>query len=473
MKIGAWYQSDQTCTFTVWAPKHKQLYLKTCPPVEKLHPMRPLGDGYWQLNIPIKPQTDYSYHSPKMGDQPDPASFQQPHGVHGPSRVIDHNSFVWDDGAWKGIPIREMIIYELHVGCFHLSQKFNGIIERLDDLKELGVNTIELMPIAQFPGTRNWGYDGVNLFAVQNSYGHPDDLKDLINICHKKGFAVILDVVYNHLGPEGNSLHLYGPYFTNKKRTPWGRAINFDDKFHEQVRHYFFENARYWLDTFHFDGLRLDAVQAIFDSTDEPFLAQLADTVDQLSETNSKVYALIAESDMNDRTIVEQRESRGLGLHASWSDDFHHALHALLTGERNGYYQDFGGWKEVAQVYRDPHVLNGCYSTFRKNTHGTPADDLDVAKFIVYLQNHDQVGNRILGERLSSILSFEELKLAAGCLLLSPYTPMLFMGEEYGENNPFLYFTDHADQYVIEGVRRGRRRDAKAFQWKGTPPDPQ
>ncbi|MGB3786588.1 MAG: malto-oligosyltrehalose trehalohydrolase, partial [Phormidesmis sp.] len=331
---------------------------------------------------------------------------------------------------------------------------------------------VEIMPVAQFPGERNWGYDGVFPYAVQNSYGGPDALKKLVDACHQLGLAVILDVVYNHFGPEGNYTGKFGPYTTAHYQTPWGSAINFDDAYSDGVRRYFLENAISWLRDYHIDSLRLDAVHAIYDFSAKHFLQVLSESVADFAEERVFPAFLIAESDLNDPRLIRPIQQGGYQLCAQWSDDFHHALHARLTGETIGYYSDFANLESLAIALKHRFVYAGQYSPFRHRIHGSPADDLPSYQFVVCNQNHDQVGNRMIGDRLASLVSFSALKLAAGITLLSPYIPLLFMGEEYGETNPFLYFVDHSDPALIEGVRKGRTEEFSAFHDQGTPPDP-
>jgi maltooligosyltrehalose trehalohydrolase len=359
------------------------------------------------------------------------------------------------------------------VGTFTPEGTFEAIIPHLDELNELGITAVELMPVAQFPGNRNWGYDGVYPFAVQNSYGGPEGLKRLVNKCHGRGLAVVLDVVYNHLGPEGNYLGDFGPYFTDRYRAPWGSSINFDGPRSDDVRHFFIENALYWVTEFHIDALRIDAVHAIPDFSAQPFLAELASAVhDQAEQLKRRIY-LIAESDLNDTRVIRSRELGGYGLDAQWNDDFHHALHTLLTGEREGYYQDFGSIGHLAKAFREGFVYSGQYSSYRQRRHGNPSRDIPAHQFVVFAQNHDQVGNRMWGERLSELVCLERMKLAAGVVLLSPSIPLMFMGEEYGETAPLSYFISHSDPDLIEAVRRGRREEFAAFGWADEPPDPQ
>lgn len=480
MKLGSHYLGNGQCQFTVWAPQRQAIAVRlltssntpTPSPHDRLIPIHQDDRGYWQVTTAAQPGTLYCYQLDRDRERPDPASQWQPHGVHGPSCIVDPAAFTWQDSDWRGIPLAQMVIYELHVGTFTPAGTFAAIIERLPDLLDLGINTIELMPVAQYPGDRNWGYDGVYPYAVQDSYGGPMGLKTLVNACHQVGIAVILDVVYNHLGPEGNYLWDYGPYFTDKYKTPWGSAVNYDDADSDAVRQYFLENALYWLRDFHIDALRLDAVHAIYDFSAQPFLQELADRVADFSSATYKRY-LIAESDLNDTRVIRPKSLGGWGHDAQWCDDFHHAVHALLTGERSGYYLDFGHIEHLAQAYRRGYVYAGEYSPHRRRRHGNDPRDCAAEQFVVCCQNHDQVGNRLAGERLSHLVDFERLKLAAGAMLLSPFVPMLFMGEEYGETAPFLYFVSHGDTHLIEAVRRGRAAEFKAFHWQGEVPDPQ
>jgi maltooligosyltrehalose trehalohydrolase len=388
--------------------------------------------------------------------------------------VIDPNTFPLGDHDWKGVPLEEMIIYEIHTGTFTREGSFEAIIPSLDYLKDdLGVSAIELMPVAQFPGERNWGYDGTYLYAPQNSYGGPGGLKTLIRACHQKGLAVILDVVYNHLGPEGNYLANYGPYFTDRYKTPWGSAINFDGPESDEVRNFIVDNALYWVTEYHIDGLRIDAIHGIFDFSAQHILYEIREAVHQQVKKLGRPVSVIAESDLNDVRVIDSPKKGGYGLDAQWNDDLHHCLHTLLTGERNGYYQDFGEVEQLAKSLREGFVYSGQPSPCRKRRHGSSSKHLPPSKFIVFSQNHDQVGNRVKGDRLSTLVPFEALKLAAAIVLLSPNIPLLFMGEEYGEEAPFQYFVSHSDQELIEAVRRGRKEEFSAFQGERSLPDPQ
>lgn len=473
MKIGAIHLDTYKYEFVVWAPFLKSVKLKTVFPDEGVILMEKDANGYWRSKVKnISPGAKYFFRLDDR-DRPDPASHFQPEGVHGPSQIIDHGSFHWEDANWKGIILPNMVMYELHIGTFTRDGTFDAVIPRLPEIRDLGINAIEIMPVAQFPGERNWGYDGVFPFSVQNSYGGPEGFKRLVNECHKKGIAVVLDVVYNHIGPEGNYLWDYGPYFTDKYKTLWGMAINFDDAYSNDVRNFFIENALHWFKNYHIDALRLDAIHGISDLSARPFLQELAERVEGFSSREGKRFYLIAESDLNDTRVIRPREIGGFGIHAQWCDDFHHSLHTLLTGEKDGYYIDFGRIEHLVKSIREGFVYSGEYSEYRKRNHGNSSKDRPADQFIVFSQNHDQVGNRMLGERLTNLVSFESLKLAAGAVLLSPYIPLLFMGEEYGETSPFQYFVSHSDKALIEAVRKGRQEEFASFEWKEEVPDPQ
>jgi len=405
---------------------------------------------------------------------PDPRSAFQPEGVHGRSQLVDHEAFTWTDQAWRGIPIADAVIYELHVGTFTEAGTFDGVIQKIPHLLELGVNAIELMPVATFSGDRGWGYDGVDLFAPHPAYGGPAGLKHLVDACHRAGIAVVMDVVYNHLGPDGNYLGEFGPYFTDIYKTPWGAALNFDGPDSDEVRRFFFDNATSWLRDYHCDGLRLDAVDAILDTSATHVLEQLEAEVRGVEVEIGRALWLIAESDANDPRVVSPVERGGYGLDAQWSDDFHHAMHALLTGERSGYYEDFGTVADLATALRQAYVYGGRYSTYRRRTFGRRALGLPGSAFLGYIQDHDQVGNRARGERISALLSPGLCRVAAALVMFSPFTPMLFAGEEWAASTPFLYFTDHHERDLARAVSRGRRREFAAFGWSPEDiPDPQ
>jgi maltooligosyltrehalose trehalohydrolase len=474
MEIGAQYNGNGRADFTVWAPFSGDIKLRLLTSEERLVDMEKDALGYWRCSIEdIVPGTRYLFRIDNDRDRPDPASCSQPDGVHEASEVIDHSSFTWNDDGWKPIPLREMIIYELHIGTFTEEGTFDSAIGKLGHIRDTGINTIEIMPVAQFPGGRNWGYDGVYPFAVQNTYGGAEGMKRFVDACHQQGLAVLLDVVYNHLGPEGNYLWDFGPYFTDRYRSPWGDAVNFDGPYSNEVRNYFIQNAIYWFRNFHIDGLRLDAVHGIYDFSARPFLQQLSDEVKEFSRRHGRKFLLIAESDLNDARLAEPPERGGYGLDGLWCDDFHHAVHTLATGERCGYYVDFGRMDQLSKALTHGFVYTGQYSEFRKRNHGNSSDALPADRFVVCIQNHDQVGNRMAGERLSTLVSFEARKLCAGILFLSPYVPLIFMGEEYGETAPFLYFVSHADEDLIRNVREGRKREFDSFEWNRAPDDPQ
>lgn len=430
--------------------------------------------GYFSALVDRLPnRTRYFYALDDGRELPDPASRFQPEGVHGPSQIVDTAEFRWSDANWQPASLATSIFYELHVGTFTPEGTFDAAIGQLEYLRDLGITTIEIMPVAQFPGNRNWGYDGAYSYAPQNSYGGAEGLQRLVNAAHEHGLAVALDVVYNHLGPEGNYLAVYGEYFTDRYRTPWGEALNYDGPGSDEVRRYFLENALYWIREFHIDALRLDAVHGIFDFSARPFLAELKNVVDEFCQGSGRRAYLIAESDLNDCRMIAPQKRGGYGINAQWIDDFHHSVHALLTGERNGYYQDFGKIWHLARTLREGWCYTGQYSAFRQRSYGNSPAGISREHFVVCNQNHDQVGNRAAGERLSQLVDFERLKLAAGITLLSPFVPLLFMGEEYGEVHPFQYFTSHSDPGLIEAVRAGRQNEFAAFGWQHSVPDPQ
>lgn len=473
--LGAYYDARTgSCRFRVWAPFRKNIELRLLGNNDRLVSLEKDGDGYWSAIVQdVGPGVRYLYRIDGELDRPDPASRCQPEGVHGPSTVVDHAAFRWKDRAWKGLPLRKYVLYELHVGTFTPEGTFEAIIPRIRALKELGITAIELMPISPFPGTRNWGYDGVYPFGVQQSYGGPEGLKRLVDACHREGIAVVLDVVYNHLGPEGNYLAEFGPYFTDRYRTPWGPAINYDGPYANEVRSYIVESARAWYRDYHIDALRLDAVHGIYDFSARHILQEIGEAVHAFGRAAKRRLQIMPESDLNDSRIIRPIVQGGYGLDAQWNDDFHHALRTLLTGERRGYYEDFGTVADLVTSLREGFVYSGRYSVHRRRSHGNRSSDRPPEQFVVFSQNHDQVGNRMLGDRLTAQVDREGLKLAAACVVLSPYLPLLFMGEEYAEEAPFLYFVSHGDAGLIEAVRRGRREEFSAFSWEGEPPDPQ
>lgn len=459
--------------FTVWAPFADRVEL-VLPNSSEQFDMEKGKKGYWTKTIAsVTSDTVYWYRLNGDIQRADPASAYQPDGVDGPSQVVDHSGFSWTDSGYQQVALEDYIIYEVHIGTFTPEGTFDAAAERLQTLKEMGITAVEVMPVAQFPGGRNWGYDGVFPYAVQNSYGGSDAFKNLINAAHQLGLAVILDVVYNHVGPEGNFLRDFGPYFTDHYNTPWGEAINFDQAYSDHVRNFFIENALYWFREYHLDALRLDALHAVFDISAKHFIRELSERVQALSKQLNRSLYLIGESDLNDVRLITPLQEAGYGLDAQWSDDFHHSVHALLTGEDFGYYQDFGSLTHLCKALQEGFVYDWKYSKFRKRKYGSSSRLQPACRFVVCTQNHDQVGNRMKGERLSQLIGFEGLKLAAGCLLLSPYIPLLFMGDEYGEDNPFLYFVSMNDANLVEAIRQGRAEEFRGFQWQGDCPDPQ
>lgn len=473
VRVGAQCQADGSCTFVVWAPERKRVELKLALPEPVSIPLDKDARGYWRVRVPgVPPGALYIYRLDGHLERPDPASHSQPHGVHGPSQVVDHRAYSWQDRDWQGLDPGRMIIYEVHTGTFTPQGSFEAIIPRLPALRKTGINTLELMPVAQFPGERNWGYDGVYPFAVHDAYGGARSLKRLVDACHHHGLAVVLDVVYNHLGPEGNYLHDFGPYFTDKYKTPWGEAINLDDACCDEVRNFFIQNALFWFSVFHIDGLRLDAVHAMVDMSARPFLQELTGIVREFSRQDGRMRLLIAESDSNDARLITPAERGGYGLDALWCDDFHHSLHALITGETQGYYADFGQLRHLVHSLREGFAYTGGYSPYRKRRHGNASRERPAQQFIVCAQNHDQVGNRLLGERLSLLVDFESQKLCLAVVLLSPFIPLLFMGEEYGETAPFQYFVSHADAALVAAISTGRRKEFSSFHWQGSMPPP-
>ncbi len=472
--LGATRTSDRTVRFRVWAPTPKVVELDLLGDAKRRTTMTPLGEGYVGVDVgDVPPGSRYGYRLDGGPLRADPASRSQPADVEGPSAIVAPEQFVWSDHGWAGIAREQLVFYELHVGTFSSSGTFAGVADRLDALHDLGISAIELLPVAAFPGTRNWGYDGVFPFAVQHSYGGIAGLQQLSDACHARELALIVDVVYNHVGPEGSHLEEFGPYFTAGYRTPWGAALNFDGAGSDHVRRYFLESAAYLVREGHLDGLRVDAIHAIIDPTAQPFLAELADRIHAIGTEQGRLVHMIAESSLNDPRVVLPRVRGGLGFDALWNDDFHHAFHSRVTGERDGYYADFVSPESIPAALRDAFVLTGQYSAYRGRRHGASAGDLGPDHFVVCVQNHDQIGNRPFGERLSALVPFEPLKLAAGFLLLSPYLPLLFMGEEYGETAPFLYFTSHHDPQLGIRVREGRRAGFPGHPNPEKIPDPQ
>jgi maltooligosyltrehalose trehalohydrolase len=452
----------------IWAPRARRAELLIG---RERRPMTAQEGGCFAAPDP-PPGADYAFSLDGGDPRPDPRSRWQPHGVHGPSRAIDPAAFSFS--TFRAPPLASAVIYELHVGTFSPEGTFDGAAARLEHLTRLGVTHVCVMPVAAFPGTRGWGYDGVHLYAVHDPYGGPEAFARLVESCHRAGLAVLLDVVYNHLGPDGNYLGLYGPYFTDRYRTPWGEALNLDGPGSDQVRRHLIENALFWMERYHVDGLRLDAIHAIVDTSARHLLEELAEETERLAAREGRPLVLIGESDLNDPRVVRPREVGGYGLDAQWSDDLHHALHAALTGERSGYYQDFGPLADVARALRRAYVYDGRYAPHRGRVHGRPAADLPGHRFLGYAQTHDQVGNRARGERLGHLVGPELAGVAAALVLTSPFVPMLFQGEEWNASSPFQYFTDHVSPELAEAVRRGRREEFRAFGWAPEDvPDPQ
>lgn len=417
---------------------------------------------------------DYGYVINGEGPFPDPCSPYQPHGVHGLSRRLDHSQFPWTDNTFQAVPLPAAVIYEMHIGTFTPEGTFDAAILKLDTLRDLGVTHLELMPVAEFPGQYGWGYDGVDLYAPHHAMGGPEGLKRFVDACHARGLGVLLDVVYNHLGPSGNYLEKYGPFHSDRHQTNWGPAMNLDGPGSDGVRQYFIENAVMWLRDYHFDGLRLDAVHALVDNSATHFLEELAQAVDDLEIVLGRHLILIAESELNDPRIVRSREMGGYGIDAQWSDDFHHALHVLLTGESKGYYADFQAWSHLAKALTRVFVYDGCYSRLRNRKHGRPVFGLPASRFLGYIQTHDQVGNRAQGRRISHLVGPELAKVAAALVLTSPFVPMLFQGEEWGASTRFQYFTNHEDEELGKAVSEGRQNEFREFGWMPDQvPDPQ
>jgi maltooligosyltrehalose trehalohydrolase len=469
---GVSFLKNGMANVVLWAPNFETVAVQL-PDKGLSLPLVKRERGYWQLRTDaIKPQDKYQFFINDDKKLPDPASLFQPDGVHGASQAIDVTDFNWGDTQWKNPGLNDYVIYELHTGTFTPDGTFKGIESKLQYLKELGITAIEIMPVAQFPGGRNWGYDGVFPYAAQSSYGGPTALMELVNVCHNTGLAVILDVVYNHVGPEGNYFNEFGPYFTEKYNTPWGNAINFDDAQCDEVRNYFKQNVLMWFRDFHIDALRMDAVHAIKDFSPKHILQEIKEAVDELMVETGKTHYLIIEFDLNDKRFIDPIAKNGYGMDAQWIDEFHHALRVTAGGERNGYYSDFNGIAHMAKSYQDAYVYDGIYSDERQKTFGTKTDNPG-QQFVVFSQNHDHIGNRMLGERSSTLFSFEMQKLMAAAVMVSPYLPMLFMGEEYSEQNPFQYFVSHTDEELIAAVRKGRKAEFASFHAEGEAPDPQ
>ncbi|MBV8950215.1 MAG: malto-oligosyltrehalose trehalohydrolase [Actinobacteria bacterium] len=471
-RLGATPCADGRTSFNVWAPAHERVTLRLFDPAPHDVPMARDARGYHVAIVDdAAPGSRYVY---VLGsdERTDPASRAQPDGVSGPSAVAD-DRFAWSDAEWRNPPLDRYVISEIHVGTFTDAGTFDAAARELPALARAGIKAVEVMPIAEFPGARNWGYDGVLPYAAHHAYGGLDGFRRFVDAAHAAGLAVVLDVVYNHLGPEGNHLREFGPYFTDRYRTPWGEALNFDGPGSDGVRRYFVENACFWTGVAHVDALRLDAVHAIVDPSARPFVQELTEAVHAEARAAGRMVHVIAESAANDVRVIRPAEIGGLGADAQWNDDFHHALHVLLTGERDGYYADFGGLSDLARAWTDGFVYDGRYSEFRDRRHGTSSRGLPGTRFVVFAQNHDQVGNRLAGDRLSAQVGADRLRLAAATVLLSPFVPLLFQGDEYADPAPFPYFVSHTEPELVEAVRRGRREEFAGFGWREEPPDPQ
>jgi malto-oligosyltrehalose trehalohydrolase len=464
-------------TFSVWAPAPARVEVEVAG---QRYPMRQddaaTRSGWWSADVPdVAVGVDYGFRLDDGELLPDPRSLRQPFGINGPSRIYDHSAFGWTDRSWRGGPLHGSVIYELHTGTFTPEGTFDAAIGRLDHLRGLGVHTVELMPVAAFPGRHGWGYDGINLWAVHEPYGGPDGLKRFVDACHARGLAVLLDVVYNHVGV-GNRLADFGPYFTTAHVTPWGPAVNLDQPGSDEVRAFIVGNALMWLRDYHLDGLRLDAVHALEDHRALNILEELAAEVQALAALLNRELVLVAESDANDPRLVTSREAGGYGLTAQWSDDFHHAVHAAITGERQGYYGDFGSMAALAKTYTRVFFHDGIWSTFRGRTHGRQVDVFRVPahRFLGYLQDHDQIGNRATGDRIAATLPPDLVRVGAGLVLTGPFTPMLFMGEEWGADTPWQYFTNHIDPGLAKAGAEGRKAEFAEHGWAAADvPDPQ
>jgi maltooligosyltrehalose trehalohydrolase len=456
--------------FSVWSPQAKSVELVVN---DRRIALAPIAGGYWQTNADIARGVGYKYSIDSAAPIPDPRSRWQPDGVHGESYLVPEAKAEVHRQSFTPAPLKRAVIYELHLGTFTPEGTYDAARGKLGYLSELGVTHVELMPLASFPGQRGWGYDGVDLYAPFPAYGNPAQLSAFVEACHARGLAVILDVVYNHFGPDGNYLAQFAPYFTDRYKTPWGSAINYDSAQSDEVRRFVIDNALMWLGAYGIDGLRLDAVHAIFNFEAVHVLEELAAAVKELGKEQGRSFVLIAESDLNDPRLVHSPARGGYGLDAHWCDDFHHAVHRYFTGETAGYYADFAGLKDVAAALREGYVYQGQYSVFRQRRHGRPPVGLEAHQLVVSAQNHDQIGNRAQGERLSMLLGVPQLKAIAALTLLSPYVPLLFQGEEWGASTPFLYFTDHQDPELGRLVAEGRAREFDAFRWQGAVPNPQ
>jgi maltooligosyltrehalose trehalohydrolase len=471
LSYGATPLGDQGVRFLVWAPDVSSLSLRLSnrPPLA----MQRDGEDFDLVVSDAVPGDTYSFLFEDGRARPDPVSRLQPEGVHGPSQVVDSDAFVWSDRDWQGIALSDFILYELHIGTFTPEGTFASAIPKLEHLKNLGVTAVELMPVGEFPGSRNWGYDQVDLYAPHSAYGGPDGLKTFVNACHQAGLAVILDVVYNHVGPEGNYLAEFGPYFTDQYRTPWGRTINYDSAGSDGVRRFVIENALYWLTEYHIDALRLDAIHGIFDFSVRHILAELRDRFHEQAAALGRQAWIIAESDLNDVRVLHSRGSGGYAINAQWLDEFHHAVRTYLTGANRAYLAGFGELRHIQKAITDGFVHDGGYSSFRRRHFGSSSKDLPGDRFVAFIQNHDQVANTSQGARLSHLISMEQYKIAVALLMCAPSLPLLFMGEEFAETNPFLYFTSHGDAGLSRSVSEGRWKEFEEFTVAGDFVDPQ
>ena len=474
LRFGARPFADKTVEFRVWAPNLTSLAVRILGEHARTIPMTGSADGEFVAKVPeVIDGTDYFYVLDGERERPDPVSRWLPRGVHGPTRIVNPEWFRWSDQAWSGVPLKDLIIYELHPGTFTSEGTFESAIARLPYLRDIGITAIEIMPVAEVPGNRNWGYDGASLYAPQSTYGGPTGLKKLVDACHQHGLAIVLDVVYNHLGPEGNYLPEFAPCFTDAHHTPWGKAINFDGPGSDGVRRFFIDNALYWLTEYHVDALRLDAIHGIYDFGARHFLDQLSESFQHQAQRLKRKACLIAESDLDDVRIINPRAQGGYALDAQWNDDFHHALYALLTGEREGFLMDFGGLAELSKTIRDGFFFDWKYSRYRQRHHGSSSKDRPGEQFVGFVQNHDQIANTSRGKRLASLVTEGQVKLAAVLTLFSPFLPLLFMGEEYGETAPFFYFTSFEDVALGNAVREGRKRELGSHYSESEFADPQ
>ena len=449
--------------FRVWAPLAEEIVLVVKTPRELVLPMTREHDSFHAIAAEIGAGADYVYRIDGKRERPDPVSRWQPHGVHGASRVVDPNAFQWSDSGWKGISLEDYVLYELHIGTFTPAGTFAAATARLDYLREVGITAVEIMPVAQFPGARNWGYDGVYPYAVQSSYGGPDELKRLVDECHRRGLAAVIDVVYNHLGPEGNYLPEYMPCFSRNHKSPWGEALNYDGPYSYGVRRYVIENALYWLTEYHIDALRLDAVHGIFDFGARHVLAELGERFHHEAARLGRHAFLIAESDLDDVRVIRSAAESGWGMDAQWNDAFHHSVHTALTSDRHGYFADYNGLADLRKAIVEGYVYDWRYSKYRKRLHGSSSADRPGRQFVVFTQNHDQVANARAGKRPASTLSAGQEKIAAALLICTPNLPLFFMGQEFGTKSPFTYFTDFQDHALGRAVSEGRKKEYEGF----------